>query len=133
MTCMRTLFSWLALTATVAGCGDPVYANQTISEIVDGERSSPGGICTPIGDGHSDVSITSGGDAEGDIHYEHTIESDALIVDISSQGRVLEHREYSEVQLRAGKRDQFIVETAAGRSYEVTYWGSDDCEIPLEP
>jgi hypothetical protein len=131
MTCARTLFSWLALAAALAGCGDPVYANQTISELVDGERSSAGGVCTPIGDGRSGGGgIVSGGDAEGDLHYQHTIESDSLIVDISSQGRLLEHREYSEARLRAGKRDQFIVETVAGRSYEVTYWGSDDCELP---
>jgi hypothetical protein len=126
----RTLINvWLTLAAAIAGCQDPVYANHEYVELDGDKRSSGGGVCIPVGDWRSGEGGGSIGDAQGDIRFDHALEDDTLIVDVSSQGRQLEHREYSEKRLRSGERDQFTVETAAGRSYEITYWGSDDCWI----
>jgi hypothetical protein len=84
----------------------------------------------PIGDWRAEEIMASGGTADRDLQIERDTTDDALIVDVSSQGRLLEHREYSERRLRSGKRDQFTITTNAGRTYQLAYWGSDECELP---
>lgn len=128
----KPLGVWLVLCAALAGCQDPVYANQAIFEIDGDERTPQGGLCIPVGDWRAPTISASGGRADRDLTYDHFNEDDTLVVDIRSQERLLEHREYSEKQLRAGKRDTFTVTTLAGRTIEVNYWGSDDCELTQE-
>jgi hypothetical protein len=123
-----------ALCAVGAGCSDDLWVTSENVELVDGKpKGGPGGSCRIVFGGRfgePDDAELSGGTPDRDFYYTESREGDAYVVVIRSQSKELARREYSEVQLRSGKRDQFTVTTLAGYTYQLTYWGGSECGLP---
>jgi hypothetical protein len=122
-----------ALCAVGTGCGDGVWITSQHVEIVDGAvKGDPGGSCrVAFGDrfGESDIQV-GGGTIDQDLNYSESREGDSYVVVIRTQRKELARRAYSEKQLRSGERDQFMVTTLAGHTYQLTYWGGSECGLP---
>jgi hypothetical protein len=129
---MRTSWAFLsALCTAVAGCGDLYVMNEMV-ETTDGKREAAGAGCSVA---FSRGGPTLGGglaDAERDFEFVAQERDGKYEVTYTSQGMLLARRAYSERFLLSGKRDTFEVTTVSGRSFELTYWGGDECEAPRD-
>ncbi len=117
-----------------AGCGDdPVYVMSEIYELEGDERIFSGGGCAIgiVDDGS--VGGQLGGDDNDDFVVTERGGSERFTVVVTSGDSEIEVREYTKAQLLSGEEDRFVVETLAGRRYELAYWGGRDCDTSHLP
>jgi len=138
---MRWLPGVCLLVALVGngGCGrGDLYLMSERHELQeDGTRVFSGGGCMLAierGFGASDsTSSGGGGTVDGDFVEQHESDADGFHVVLRSGDIELARRDYGVQFLASGAVDRFQVTTQAGKSYELAYWGGDDCDASHVP